>query len=188
MRTGVAGWKYKPDSLYEGSKILIRQAGVGLTATYDVTSARCPQSIYIYRLKPEDIDTGYKHEYILAALLSRTMAYYIFKRFGEVDPAKAHAKLTHKRLSGLPIPNVDFSNKIAAKSFHTIVESSKALLQGQASIGGDEDLKIEWELRKLWGLSSDEGAYINGEFADLPASQNLRDLFPNGIPNVTHLS
>jgi hypothetical protein len=35
---------------------------------------------YLYRLKPEMADQGYKHEFILAALLSRTMTYYVFKR------------------------------------------------------------------------------------------------------------
>jgi hypothetical protein len=33
-----------------------------------------------------------------------------------------------------------------------------------------------------WDLTSDDGAYINGEFFDVPASQVVRDLFPNGPP------
>jgi hypothetical protein len=71
---------------------------------------------YLYRLKPEMADQGYKHEFILAALLSRTMTYYVFKRFAEVDPARAHAKLTHARLESLPIPDVEFSSTEAARS------------------------------------------------------------------------
>jgi hypothetical protein len=182
MRLGVTGWEYKPDKLYTEPKILIRQAGVGIFATYDLMSARCPQSVYIYRLTEQEATKGYKNEFLLAALLSRTIAFYIFKRFAEVDPAKAHAKLTHERLSGLPIPNVDFNNQNSKRAHDRIVENTRALLDGGASIGGSEDLEIEIDLRKLWGVSAPEGAYINSEFADLPQSQAIHDLFPNGVP------
>lgn len=182
MRLGATGWKYKPDDLYAEPKILIRQAGVGLFATYDVTSARCPQSVYIYRLTQKSAARGYKHEFLLAALLSRTMSYYIFKRFGEVDPAKAHAKLTHERLSGLPIPKVDLDNEDNKQVHDRIVANTQALLHGRATVGGAEDLAIEVDLRNLWGISATDGAYINGEFVDLPESQAIHDLFPNGRP------
>jgi hypothetical protein len=184
IRLGVTGWKYKPDKLYAEPKIMIRQAGVGLSATYDITSARCPQSVYIYRLTQEAVTEGYKHEFLLAALLSRTMAYYIFKRYGEVDPAKAHAKLTHERLSGLPVPNVDFTSQNSKRIFDRIVENTRALLEGRAVIGQSEDLANEVDLRYLWGISATDGAYINSEFADLPQSQVVRDLFPNGVPKA----
>lgn len=182
MRLGVAGWEYKPDKLYAKPKILIRQAGVGLSATYDTTLARCPQSVYIYRLTKEIATKGYKHEFILASLLSRTMTYYIFKRFSEVDPAKAHAKLTHERLSGLPIPNINFDNQGNKQIHDRIVKNARALLDGRAVVGGIEDLSIEIDLRNLWRISTTDGAYINGEFADLPQSQAIHDLFPDGIP------
>ncbi len=98
MRLDVPDWPYKPAELYSGDKLLIRQAGVGLVATVDRTGARCPQSVYMYRLRPEWAARGYTHEFVLGALLSRTAAYYIFKRFAETDPAKAHPKLTHERV------------------------------------------------------------------------------------------
>jgi hypothetical protein len=182
MRLAVTGWKYKPDKLYTEPKILVRQAGVGLFATYDVTSARCPQSVYIYRLNQEAVNSGHQHEFLLAALLSRTIAYYVFKRYAEVDPAKAHAKLTHERLSALPIPKVDFGSQDNRQIYERIVINARALLDGRVAIGGVEDLAIEVDLRSLWGISAMDGAYINGEFADLPESQVIHDLFPNGRP------
>jgi len=184
IRLDVTGWKYKLDKLYKEPKIMIRQAGVGLSATYDITSARCPQSIYIYRLTQESVNKGYKHEFLLAALLSRTMTYYIFKRYGEVDPAKAHAKLTHERLSSLPIPKVDFTSRDNKQIFDRIVGNMRALSEAKAAIGQSEDLSIEVDLRYLWGISATDGAYINSEFADLPESQGVRDLFPNGVPKA----
>ncbi len=48
-----ADWPYKSATIYENPKILIRQAGVGIWATYDETGAWCPQSVYLYRLRPD---------------------------------------------------------------------------------------------------------------------------------------
>jgi N-6 DNA Methylase/TaqI-like C-terminal specificity domain len=182
---GLDGWSYKPEAIYAGPKLLIRQAGVGLVATLDDDSARCPQSVYIYRLKPEFSSQGYTHEFLLGALLSRTMTYYIFKRFGEIDPAKAHAKLTHDRLSALPLPRINFAEQGSAKLHALVVDNVRLLLQQTAKLGGSEDRAIEQALRKVWKISAEDGAYINGEFFDVPDSQPIRDLFPDGPPKPT---
>ena len=110
------------------------------------------------------------------------MAYLVFKRFAEIDPAKAHAKLTHKRLASLPIPTIDFNDRAKKNVHDRIVEDVRKLLAGAAEIGGAEDREIEQLLRDLCGISAAEGAYINGEFHDLPDSQAIRDLFPGGVP------
>jgi len=182
VNVSIAGWPYKGGDLYADEKILIRQAGVGVVATIDATGARCPQSVYIYRLKQEFAAAGYRHEFVLAALLSRTFAYVVFKAFGEVDPDKAHAKLTHDRLARLPIPVVDFEELEQRRIHDETVRLVTLLLEGQEPLGGPADRQIELNLRKLWGLSGDDGSFINGEFADLPSSQPLRELFPEGVP------
>ncbi len=182
LRLSVPGWSYKAEEIYRPPKILLRQAGVGICATLDRTPSRCPQSVYVYRLRREEVAKGSRHEFVLAALLSRTMAYVVFKRFSEVDPAKAHAKLTHKRLAGLPIPVVDFKNREQRRLHENVVGNVRKLLTGKAELGGAEDREIEQHLRALWGLSPADGAYINGEFFDLPEGQVIRDLFPNGRP------
>ena len=63
-----------------------------------------------------------------------------------------------------------------------IVTNISALLSSKARLGGDQDLQMEPDLRRLWGLSGDDGAYIHSEFRDVPESQALRDLFPEGVP------
>lgn len=176
------GFSFKPADRYEAPKILIRQAGVGIMATIDSTGARCPQSVYWYRLKPEWAEAGYELEFLLAALLSRTMAYYVFKRFSEVDPARAHAKVTHERLSTFPIPKVDFDDPEQRDLYKTVVDGARRLLSGETPIGGADDMKIDVALRSLWGLTADDGLYINLELAQVPEGQVLRDLFPNGLP------
>ena len=182
FRTDVAGWQYKDLSLYRDEKLLIRQAGVGLVASLDRYGSVCPQSLYIYRLKPEFLAAGLRHEFLLGALLSRTMSYIVFKRFAEVDPDKAHPKLTHTRLAELPIPSVALDNAESRNLHDAIVEAVTSLLHGSDRLGGEADRSIEQDLRHLWGISPEEGSYINGEFGDLPYGQAIRELFPDGPP------
>jgi hypothetical protein len=166
---------------YKRPKLLVRQAGVGIAATLDDTDSRCPQSVYLYRLNDDALAQGYRNEFVLAALLSRTMAFVIFKRFAEVDPAKAHATLTHDRLSELPIPRINFQDYEQRTMHERIVANVLALLDASRPNGSAEDLDNELLLRRLWGVVN-EGAYINGEFHDLPHGQVLQDLFPDGPP------
>jgi len=175
-------WECKDPSLYESPKILLRQAGVGLLATVDYDGSYCPQSVYIYKPKPEFYEQGLRVEFVLAALLSRSMTYLVFKRFGEVDPARAHAKVTHARLADMPIPKVDFSLPEQSRAHGRAVDLVRLLLKEKETNGSPADLEIEQLLRGLWGLTAEEGWYINGEFADLPAGQVVRDLFPDGVP------
>ena len=182
IRLDLPGWKSKGNSNYTGPKLLIRQAGVGLLAAIDYTDARCPQSVYIYRLKSEFLDLGWRHEFVLAALLSRTIAYYVFKRWSEVDPDKAHPKMTHTRLGQLPIPRLDFADRQHKGIHDQVVKAVLVLLSSTSPLDSVEDRTIEVLLRGLWGLAPDDGAYINGEFFDLPSGQVVKSLFPAGVP------
>ena len=182
IRLDLPGWKSKEESKYTGPKLLIRQAGVGLLAALDYTDARCPQSVYAYRLKAELQDLGWRHEFVLATLLSRTMAYYVFKRWSEVDPDKAHPKVTHTRLGQLRVPRLDFSEKKHRRIHDEVVEAVLVLLSSTSPLDSVEDRRVEMLLRGLWGLAADDGAYINGEFFDLPSGQVVKSLFPAGVP------
>ncbi len=184
LRLDFKGFEFKSGDRYEKPKLLIRQAGVGIMATLDTTGARCPQSVYYYRLTGEAEARGYANEFLLAVLLSRTTAYYVFKRFGEVDPARAHAKVTHERLSRFPIPTVNFDDATQRGLHDEIVQNVRKLLEREAEAGGPEDMRIDIALRELWGLSAEDGLFINLELAQLPAGQVIRELFPQGTPKV----
>jgi Eco57I restriction-modification methylase/restriction endonuclease TaqI-like protein len=184
LRLDFDDFPFKSGDRYMRPKLLIRQAGVGLLATLDSTGARCPQSVYYYRLTEDAEKEGYSNEFLLGVLLSRTVAYYVFKRFGEVDPARAHAKLTHERLSRFPVPAIDFEDR-DQRALHDEVSMNVRLLQeGKAEPGGHEDMRIDIALRELWGISADDGLYINLELARLPAGQVIRELFPRGLPKL----
>ena len=170
----------KDPSIYAPPKLLIRQAGVGVTASLDTSNARCPQSVYIYRATEEARGEGYTEEFLLAALVSRTLTWLIFKRFGELDPDRAHAKLTHTRLSDLPIPRLETAeDRAIAKSISALAHK----LVSADTVDPATDNKIELALRELWGISPEEGAYINGSFSLVPDSQAVKDLFPTGAPH-----
>lgn len=170
----------KPQQNYVGPKILIRQAGVGVVATLVNDDSRVPQSLYIYRATPDALDQGYSNEFLLACLVSRTMNYIVMQKFAEIDPARAFAKLTHARIQPLPIPNlIDDEARATARRIHALTNE----MLHHAVYGGEVDLEIELLLRQLWGISGDEGRYINGFFSILPAGQALVDLFPSGAPS-----
>jgi hypothetical protein len=50
---GYSGIKYKRESIYQGDKVFIRQAGVGLSVAYHSDTVYCPQSVYIYKIRGE---------------------------------------------------------------------------------------------------------------------------------------
>ena len=180
LDVGILGWSYKDAAVYAPPKILIRQAGVGLSATLDITDARVPQSLYTYRLKPAEKAMGYREEYVLGVLLSRCMHYLVCKYFGEVDAARAHAKVTHERLSRLPVPKIDFTDTAQRALHQQIVDDVTVLLGGSESLGGAADLRIEQSVRILYAVKPLGMAFINGELSKLPESQAISELYPAG--------
>ena len=81
------------------------------------------------------------------------MNFIVMKRFAEVDPARAFAKLTHARIESLPIPN------LASADERAIARDVSALargLLGGSELGGEADQEIELLLRHLWEIDPDE--------------------------------
>jgi hypothetical protein len=134
----------------------------------------------MYRVTENGKAQGYSDEFILACLVSRTLNYVSMKRFGEVDPARAFAKLTHGRIVEFPIPRLDSDQ---ARGVATAVKEAVLKMLAAPQQGGVHDHQIELALRGLWGLTPEEGRYINGSFSGLPDGQAVRDLFPDGAPS-----
>ncbi len=181
LELDVSGINYKDPALYKGPKALFRQAGVGINVVLDTSDAYCPQSVYIYRVTPDWAKRGYSNELLVGVLSSRILHYYLFKRFGEVDSARAHVKVTHERLADMPIPVLDTEEK---RNLATeIADRVKAIRLAKL----DEekyrlDLEIEDRVAKLFGLTGAERAYINGQFSLVHENDTIRALFPHGVP------
>jgi hypothetical protein len=185
LDTALTGFGRKSSKLYAGDKVLIRQAGVGISAMLVGDAVRCPQSVYGYRFKAEQLAAGYANEFLLAVLNSRTLNFYFMKRFGDSDPAKAFVKVTHTRLAAFPIPKVDFSDPEQEEIHREIVKRVCRLAKIEDPNGCPQDFEVERLLWQLWGLDEADGAHMNAEFAQIPPSQTLKLLFPGGVPQLT---
>lgn len=201
LKLGYNGIDYKPKEQYEKPKILIRQAGVGISVAYDKKGAYCPQSVYIYRIKDEVIEpkpergsetkrnseNGYRwtqildHRFLLAVLQSRTLAYYVFKRFGEIDASQAFSKLTHVRLSAFPIPVKNWTEPSWKQKHDRIVKLVDDLL-GSKPVSENADWEIERTVQELYGLEPNAVAYIYGQLGLVAYHQAMKQMFPNGPP------
>lgn len=56
LELGYDGVKYKDQSVYEGDKLFIREAGVGLSVAYHDDTVYCPRSVYIYKIRDDRAD------------------------------------------------------------------------------------------------------------------------------------
>lgn len=196
LKLGYDGINYKTPSLYEKPKILIRQAGVGLSVAYDEKGAYCPQSVYVYRIRADSpkhregelepsISRSWSevvdHKYLLAVLQSRTIAYYVFKKFGEIDASQAFSKLTHIRLGGLPIPVASHEEPEWREKHDKIVGLVDSMLSGKP-VGDPIDWEIERIIQVLYGLEPSEIAYINSQLGLVAYHKAMKQMFPKGPP------
>ena len=175
LRTGLYGWEYKDPRKFEAPKLLIREAGVGVTCGLDYTDARCVRSMYVFHITDAATTTGYAIEYVLAALQSRTMHYYAVQITNQGDPRRPFANLRMGTVGELPIPTVNFKNRNAKRTHDDIVALVKRMLDGAAP-GGPEDLEIESLLRELWGLDGNDGVYVAKELSKLPPFGRLAQM------------
>jgi len=179
LKMGYDGINYKLSRLYKKPKVFIRQAGVGLSVAYDEKGAYCPQSVYVYRL--EEKYSRIDHRFLLAVLQSRTFAYYVFKKFGEIDASQAFSKLTHVRLGRLPIPTGSYGTDEWQKKHDEVVGLVDELIADR-QLGGPIDWGIERIIQDLYGLKSSEVAHINSQLGLVAYHKAMREMFPKGPP------
>jgi hypothetical protein len=107
--------------------------------------------------------------------------YYLFKRFGEVDSARAHVKVTHERLADMPIPLLDSAEKVRVAA--EIGARVTAMISAPNSDARHPlDREVEDRVAELFALSPAERAYINGQFGLVHENETVRALFPHGVP------
>lgn len=205
---GYDGITYKDVEIYEGEKVFIRQAGVGLSVAYESGTVYCPQSVYIYKIRddidemrdwyddtdqwtdrsnipaPDSIDRETYHKFLLGILNSRIFHYYVFKRFGEIDAAQAFAKLTQTKIRSLPIPVKKLTTDEGADTAAQIATCVEELLDGDAELGGDTDWSIEQHLRDLYGLAGDDMVHISNQMGLVAYHQTMQELYPGGKPRT----
>jgi hypothetical protein len=79
-----------------------------------------------------------------------------------VDPARAHAKLTHARLESLPIPDVEFSSEAQRRIHDDVAARARKLLDGEVPLGGPDDKSIELLLHEHQAWTPRKGMFAPG--------------------------
>jgi N-6 DNA Methylase len=181
---GLHGFPYKSADDYSGPKIFVREAGVGITANLDPSDARCARSMYTYRLTSRAAEEGYDIRYVLGALQSRTMHYYVVLSTNQGDPRRPFANVRMNVVDSLPIPRVTFSDKKQKELHDQIVADVQTLLDHRASLGGPEDLRIESNLRTLWDMDGNDGVYIAKTLSKFPQFGRLAQMDANAMVQV----
>lgn len=176
---GIDGINYKDDSLYLGSKILVRKTGVGITAGIDYNNCLTNQVVYIYKRK-NNIDETITNEVILAVLNSRIVTYYIIMKFGSTG-WKTHAYMSQTDVSSLPFPSIDIKNERTKTILNNITQLVKENSVGKTDeFSKDADAKIEQYVAELFQLNEKQYEVI------YTAIQEVQKMIPfKRLLNVT---
>jgi type I restriction-modification system DNA methylase subunit len=175
IRLGVPNINYKPDSLYEQPKLLIRQTGVGVNVAVDETDAMCLQSVYVYRPKE---DVGINPHYLLACLASRAMLFYFHRMTNQVE-WQSFPKLVHRTLRRLPLPNPRLETKLG-RNLHDAIEHKARQRMGLRPEDAHElDLEIETLVMNAYGLSALQRQRIVRTLRSVQRLRVIREMFPS---------
>jgi adenine-specific DNA-methyltransferase len=166
---GKKGINYKPMSIYDPPKILIRKTGVGLTASLDYTPALTNQVVYILRKKS---DSEPDLEFFIGLINSRAYYFYLVKSFGELE-WKSHPYLIQSQILGLPLPDLssEGSRKIIAKIVSVLRPSLK---KGRPS--KQVDLEVELLIGKLFSLTPEDYTIMFNAINELDELLPVREL------------
>lgn len=187
IKTDVPGINYKDVRLYQGSKILVRKTGVGITAGIDYSNCLTNQVVYIIKRR-EDIDPMITNEVIIAVLNSRIITYYIIKSMG-CNGWKTHAYLSQKAVASLPFPNTDTNNletRACLVQITNLVQDNKV---NTDNFSIDADAKIEYQIAKLFGINEKDYGIIYNAINEvqqmIPFKRllkvSIKDIFNNGV-------
>ena len=188
IKTDVQGINYKDAQLYQGSKILVRKTGVGITAGIDYDNCLTNQVVYIIKRR-NDIDPLISNEVILAVLNSRITTYFIIKTMGS-NGWKTHAYLSQASVASLPFPKIDVNNadtRDCLMHITDLVKKNSRVSSDNFSI--DADAKIEHLIARLFGINQSDYEVIYKAINEvqqmIPFSRLLRvtakEIFNNGI-------
>lgn len=188
IETGISGINYKDSHLYQGSKILVRKTGVGITAGIDYNDCLTNQVVYIIKRR-EDIDPIITNEVILAVLNSRITTYFIIKTMG-CNGWKTHAYLSQKAVASLPFPNIDTNNMETRTCLIRITNLVKDNLKVNTdNFSNDADARLEYQVAKLFGFKEKDYDIIYKAIKEvqqmIPFKRllkiSVKDIFNNGI-------
>lgn len=144
IQLGHDGINYKPISIYNGPKILVRKTGVGITACLDYGDNLVNQVVYILTVK-ESAKKLIPIEFCIALLNSRLITYYIIKKYSS-NKWCTHPYLSQDMVMSLPMP--DFS-KFENKDWNKIKKISDLVSKTYHCDGGNISTQSDIMLERL---------------------------------------
>lgn len=150
------GINYKKINNYNGTKILVRKTGVGITASIDYEDSITNQVVYILKLQPAYINI-LTLEFVLSVINSRAITYYLIKKYGE-NEWRTHPYITQTILAKLPFPDLNYSSAENQKIIKKITDIVKREVRDskEKNISAESDIHIERMIAKLFGLNRDD--------------------------------
>jgi len=184
LRVGLDGVNYKEAQLYKSPKIVFRQAGIGITATADLSgNSYVPQSVYVLRVRA---GSPYRLEYVLGVLNSRVMLYHYFKSTGQIE-WQSFPRWTIARVTTLPVPAIDWGNPAQVRLHERIADEVASLLRTGHDGSPTADLRIERLVMELYGLDPEEITRIWATLRTVQELQALREVLPPRQPDLDKL-
>lgn len=164
------GINYKKADNYNGTKILVRKTGVGITASIDYEGSITNQVVYILKLQPAYINL-LTLEFVLSIINSRAITYYLIKKYGE-NEWRTHPYITQTILEKLPFPDLNYSSTENQNIIRKITDMIKGEVRNskEKNISKESDIYIERMIAKLFGLNKDDYESI---FQTLNAAEQL---------------
>lgn len=150
------GINYKKIDIYNGTKILVRKTGIGITASIDYEDSITTQVVFILNLLPQYSDV-LTLEFVLAILNSRAITYYLIKKFGE-NEWRTHPYITQTALASLPFPNLNYKtveNQEKIKKVTDIIKTEVANSK-EKNISKANDIYIEQIVAELYSLNKND--------------------------------
>jgi adenine-specific DNA-methyltransferase len=154
IETTKDGINYKPDTFYQGKRILLRQTGVGIYATIDDSAMLTNQSVFTWRLREGVAPplSDYRLEYVLGVLNSRLMLYRYYMKSGDTE-WRSFPRWTQELVQELPIRAVDFSSPREKKLHDEIADRVAAAIASAKPPTDHEDYQIESLVMQLYGIT-----------------------------------
>lgn len=175
---GVNGINYKPRNAYEGTKILIRKTGVGITAALDYSNSYTNQVVYILKNKNEQEDNL---EFFIGLINTRAYFFFLMKTFGEFE-WKSHPYLTQTQIRNLPLP--DLSSKQNKLIIQKIVKLLRPILKVGDVPNNEIDGKVELLVGKMFSLDKKDYEIIFKTISGLDDLLPMREMKKMKITDV----
>lgn len=193
LDTGYNGIQYKDEEIYRGDKVLIRQAGVGLSVAYHSDTVYCPQSVYIYKIR-SDRD-AMRDWYVDIELEDDDEEYEGKWTDPENIPDGLDTEAYHKFLLGVLNSRVfhfyvfkRFGEIDAAQAFAKLTQTKiRSLPIPVAKLTTDEGVETAEEIAECVDELIDGDGELGGE-ADWDIEQGLQELYRLEGSDMVHIS